>query len=239
MKKRTISFLTFSSVKFYAAQLVLALEHLHKNNIIYRDLKPENVLIDKKGFIKVTDFGLSKENILDSHAAKSFCGTPEYLAPEIIKNEGHGKPVDWWSLGSIIYEMLTGIPPFYCKDREKLFDSIKNKEVQYPEYLSDEVIDLMKKLLVKDPDKRLGSGPNGAEDIKNHPFFKGMKWNDLYNKKIKPPFIPRLKNETDTKYIDTLFTLATPKDTPSEGTEKVDADFNGFSYEINKKDLGK
>lgn len=135
--------------------------------------------------------------------------------------------------------MLTGIPPFYCKDREKLFDSIKTKEVQYPEYLSEAVVDLMKKLLIKNPDQRLGSGPNGFEDIKGHPFFKGMKWDDLYNKKIKPPFIPRLKNETDTRYIDKVFTGATPKDTPSESVDKVDVEFNGFSYDINKKEEAK
>ena len=135
--------------------------------------------------------------------------------------------------------MLTGIPPFYCKDREKLFDSIKTKEVQYPEYLSEEVVDLMKRLLIKNPDQRLGSGPNGFEDIKGHPFFKGMKWDDLYNKKIKPPFIPRLKNETDTRYIDKVFTGATPKDTPSESVDKVDVEFNGFSYDINKKEEAK
>ena len=223
-------------MKFYAAQLVLAIEHLHKHNIIYRDLKPENVLIDRKGFIKVTDFGLSKDNIVDDQCAKTFCGTPEYLAPEIIKNEGHGKPVDWWSLGSIIYEMCTGIPPFYCKDRKQLFDNIKTKDVQFPEYLTEEVIDLMKKLLVKDPSKRLGSGENGVEDIKSHEFFKGMKWAELEKKKIKPPFIPRLKNQIDTRYIDPVFTVATPKDTPAGSEDKVEEEFNGFSYDVTKKE---
>ena len=159
------------AAKFYAGQIILAVEHLHKNNIIYRDLKPENVLIDRKGFIKITDFGLSKENIVDNKSAKSFCGTPEYLAPEIILNKGHGKPVDWWSLGNLIYEMLTGIPPFYCKDNNLLFDAIINNEPEYPEYLSNEVIDLIQKLLIKNPDKRLGS--NGADEIKNHIFLMG------------------------------------------------------------------
>ena len=159
------------AAEFYAGQIILAVEHLHKNNIIYRDLKPENVLIDRKGNIKITDFGLSKENIIDNKSAKSFCGTPEYLAPEIILNKGHGKPVDWWSLGNLIYEMLTGIPPFYCKDNNLLFDAIINNEPEYPEYLSNEVIDLIQKLLIKNPDKRLGS--NGADEIKNHIFLMG------------------------------------------------------------------
>ena len=217
------------AAEFYAAQIILAVEHLHKNNIIYRDLKPENVLIDRKGFIKITDFGLSKENIIDNKSAKSFCGTPEYLAPEIILNKGHGKPVDWWSLGNLIYEMLTGVPPFYCKDRNILFDYIINKEPEYPEYLSNEVIDLIQKLLIKNPDKRLGS--NGADEIKNHIFFNGMNWEKLFNKKIRPPFIPKLKNAIDTKYIDPLFAKATPQDTPVDTyDENVDEDFNGFSF---------
>ena len=216
------------AAKFYAGQIILAVEHLHKNNIIYRDLKPENVLIDRKGFIKITDFGLSKENIVDNKSAKSFCGTPEYLAPEIILNKGHGKPVDWWSLGNLIYEMLTGIPPFYCKDRDILFDAIINDEPEYPEYLSDEVIDLIKKLLIKNPDKRLGN--NGADEIKKHIFFEGMNWEKLLNKKIKPPFIPRLKNAVDTRYIDPLFAKATPQDTPVDTYESVDEEFNGFSF---------
>lgn len=188
------------------------------------------MLIDQQGFIKVTDFGLSKENIIDNSSAKSFCGTPEYLAPEIIKNEGHGKAVDWWSLGSIIYEMLTGIPPFFCKDRDKLFESIKNGVVQYPEYLSEEVIDLMSKFLIKNPEHRLGSGANGVVDIKTHPFFKSIKWDELVKKKIKPPFIPRLKNITDIRYIDPVFSKQPVTETPNESMGDTEVNFDGFSY---------
>lgn len=107
-------------------------------------MKPENVLIDKNGYIKLTDFGLSKQNISDNHSAKSFCGTPEYFAPEVIENSGHGKAVDWWSLGAIIYEMLVGLPPFYHKDREQLYQNIKKIKVEYPEHLSNKVISLLK-----------------------------------------------------------------------------------------------
>ncbi len=214
--------------KFYIAHIITVFEYLHSKNIVYRDLKPENILINKNGYLKLTDFGFAKQ--LDSEKAKTYtlCGTPEYLAPEIILNKGHGKPVDWWSLGNLIYEMLTGIPPFYCKDRDILFDAITNDEPEYPEYLSDEVIDLIKKLLIKNPDKRLGN--NGADEIKKHIFFEGMNWEKLLNKKIKPPFIPRLKNAVDTKYIDPLFAKATPQDTPVDTYENVDEEFNGFSF---------
>lgn len=125
-----------SRAKFYAACMVLAIEHLHKANIVYRDLKPENVLIDASGYAKITDFGLSKENIMDNVSTYSFCGTPEYLAPEILHKTGHGKAVDWWSVGALIYEMLTGLPPFYTRDRDKLFNSIKYCEINIPSYFS-------------------------------------------------------------------------------------------------------
>lgn len=174
-------------------------------------MKPENVLINKDGYIKITDFGLSKENISDNKSAKSFCGTPEYLAPEIIEGKGHGQAVDWWSLGSILYEMLTGMPPFYNKDREKLFHTIKTGQVKFHKYLSKEAVDLLEKFFIKDPEKRLGSGPNGLEDIKAHPFFASINWESILAKKIKPPFTPKLRSDTDTRYIDPEFTSCTPK----------------------------
>lgn len=126
---------------------MLALRELHIHDVIYRDLKPENILIDSEGYIKITDFGLSKENIKDNASAHSFCGTPEYLAPEILKRVGHGKAVDWWSLGALIYEMLTGLPPFYTKDREKLFYSIKFAELKYPPFISTVCKDLLTVLI--------------------------------------------------------------------------------------------
>lgn len=189
------------------------------------------MLIDKDGYIKITDFGLSKQNILDNHSANSFCGTPEYLAPEIIENKGHGKAVDWWSLGAIIYEMLTGLPPFYSKDKEKLFSNIKLGNLKFPNYLSVNAIQFLKSLFVYDPDKRLGSGDSGLADIKQQPFFKELDWELLMNKKIKPPFIPRISSHEDTKYIDTEFTNCTPVDSPCF-EEKLSQDnyYPGFSY---------
>jgi len=203
-------------------------------------LKPENVLINKDGYIKITDFGLSKQDIPDNKSAKSFCGTPEYLAPEIIEGKGHGQAVDWWSLGSIIYEMLTGYPPFYNNDRQKLFDSIKATKVNFPKYLSPEAVDLLQHFYIKDPEQRLGSGPNGLEDIKKHKFFATIDWDGILNKKIKPPFTPKLRSETDTRYIDPDFTSCTPTDSYHQGESLNDNDnpYNGFSYEESAKEKG-
>jgi protein-serine/threonine kinase len=225
------------AVKFYGAQLVLALEHLHKNNIIYRDLKPENVLINKDGYIKITDFGLSKENISDNSSAKSFCGTPEYLAPEVVEGKGHGQAVDWWSLGSILYEMLTGMPPYYSKDREKLFNKIKTEQVKFHSYMSKNAVDILTKFFIKDPEKRLGSGPNGVKDIKSHPFFASINWDSILEKKIKPPFTPKLRSDTDTKYIDPEFTSCKQMDSYHAGESLNDNEnpFVGFSYDPNSQ----
>ena len=199
-------------------------------------MKPENVLINYDGYIKITDFGLSKENISDNSGAKSFCGTPEYLAPEIIEGKGHGQAVDWWSLGSILYEMLTGMPPFYNNDREKLFNSIKAIQIKFPKFLSTEAVDLLQNFFNKDPEKRLGSGPNGLNNIKSHPFFASINWDSILTKKIKPPFIPKLRNPTDLKYIDPEFTSLPIKE--SFGTwESLDPGqdpYGGFSYDPNK-----
>lgn len=196
-------------------------------------MKPENVLIDKDGYIKVTDFGLSKQNILDNHSTNSFCGTPEYLAPEIINGIGHGKAVDWWSLGAIIYEMMTGMPPFYSKDREKLFSNIKTGNIKYPVYLSKDATGILQAFFTHDPDKRLGTG--GTDKIKSHPFFKNIDWEAILQKKIKPPFIPRISSDSDVKYIDSEFTNLNPVDSynPQDYLEG-DTDYKGFSYNKDK-----
>merc|ERR1719355_325295 len=143
--------------RFYASEILLAIEYLHRLNIIYRDLKPENILLDADGHVKLTDFGLSKEGIQDNFSAKSMCGTPEYLAPEILEKKGHGKAVDWYSLGALMYEMLTGLPPFYTRDKEKLFDRIRRGELHYPAYLGGEMKKMLQGLLLRDPNKRLGA----------------------------------------------------------------------------------
>merc|ERR1719282_1490049 len=152
--------------RFYASEILLAIEYLHRLNIIYRDLKPENILLDCDGHVKLTDFGLSKEGIQDNFSAKSMCGTPEYLAPEILDKRGHGKAVDWYSLGALMYEMLTGLPPFYTRDREKLFERIRRGELTYPPYVADVAKRLLKELLIGDATRRLGGGPDDGEEVK-------------------------------------------------------------------------
>lgn len=203
--------------RFYSAQMVLALEHLHKHDIIYRDLKPENVLINNDGYIKLTDFGLAKDNVVTDKDAMSFCGTPEYLAPEILEREGHGKSVDWWSLASIIYEMIVGLPPFYEKDnREKLFKQIKSGEPEYPDDMSPACKDLLQNLFKKDPADRLGGKEGDATAIKEHAWYSQVDWSILEEKKIIPPFKPKLDSDDDTKYIDNEFTEMVPFDSAAD-----------------------
>ncbi|KRX10307.1 Protein kinase-like domain [Pseudocohnilembus persalinus] len=191
--------------RFYSSQIVLAMEYLHNKNIIYRDLKPENVLIDNCGYIRISDFGLSKNNITGNEAL-SVCGTPEYLAPEILHKQGHGKSVDWWALGCILFEMLTGEPAYYSNDRKQLFDNIKNQQIKYPKNISPELKDLLKNLFIKDQNQRLGA--NGAHEVKNHPWFRNTQWDKIYNKQMKPPFIPTIKGEADVSNFDAEFTQA-------------------------------
>ncbi|KAK8806980.1 hypothetical protein WA158_003739 [Blastocystis sp. Blastoise] len=218
--------------KFYAAEITLALEHLHRYGVIYRDLKPENVLLTEEGHVALTDFGLSKEGV-DSPftGAKSFCGTPEYLAPEVLNRTGHGKAVDWWSLGALLYEMLTGWPPFYSKDQERLFNKIKKAPLEIPANIPAEASDLLTKLLERDVTKRLGSGPTDAEEIKNHPFFKNIDWKKLYLKEVPVPWCPQVSNASDTSQFSNEFT-SLPIVSPSSLQASLHGDikFDGFSY---------
>ena len=180
-------------------------------NILYRDLKPENVLVGVDGYIKLTDFGLSKENIEGMKDAKSLCGTAEYLSPEILQRQGHGKATDWWSFGAIIYEMLVGLPPFYSKDRDKLYQNIKygSPKMDY-EFLSPEARDLCERLLQKDPLQRLGSGVADAEDIKSHPWFDVIDWKKIESKALQPPYRPQLETDSDVKHFPPEFTRIQP-----------------------------
>lgn len=220
--------------RFYSAQMVLALEHLHAKDIIYRDLKPENVLIDKVGYIRITDFGLSRMDVKDPNEAKSICGTPEYLAPEIIMKLGYGKPVDWWTLGSIIYEMLVGIPPFYTNNRQELFERIKFSSPKYPPHLSKRAKDLLESLLKKDPAKRQGTNGD-AQSIKNNPWFEGVNWKALFDKQYEAPFTPRINNEFDLSNFDPEFTeIAINSMSMNEGLTDImnHKDYQGFSWNV-------
>lgn len=173
-------------------------------------MKPENIVIDSKGYIKLTDFGLAEEDINENNKATDFCGTPEYLAPDFFQEGGYGKEVDWWSLGVLMYEMICGYPPFYNKNREKLFKLIKSAQVTFPNDISTLAIDFFSKIFVANPKKRLGS--NGAQEIKSHPFFKDVNWDDILLMKVKPPFMPRINRPDETRYIHSEFLEEIPQD---------------------------
>lgn len=217
---------------FYVAEITLALEHLHKQGIIYRDLKPENILLDAKGHVKLTDFGLCKESIDEHSVTHTFCGTIEYMAPEILTRSGHGKAVDWWSLGALMYDMLTGAPPFTAENRKKTIEKILKGKLNLPPYLTPEARDLIRKFLKRQVSVRLGSGLADAEPIKEHAYFKHINWSDVIERKLKPPFEPLLTSEDDVSQFDTNFTKQTPVDSPCNNSlsESVNLVFQGFTY---------
>lgn len=222
-----------TTARFYSTEVILALEHLHKIGVIYRDLKPENILLDRKGHIKLTDFGLCKESIRDNDMTHTFCGTIEYMAPEILTRKGHGKAVDWWSLGTFMYDMMTGSPPFVAENRKKTIEKILKAKLNFPQYLSLAARDVLKRLLKREPTSRLGAGKEDAEEIKRHAFFQTINWNTLHEKKVTPPFEPKFKDETDTSQFDIKFTRMTPIDSPINESTLNNADnthFEGFTY---------
>ncbi|EFA85933.1 protein serine/threonine kinase [Heterostelium album PN500] len=217
-------------VRYYGAEIVLALEHLHLSGVIYRDLKPENLLLTNEGHICMTDFGLCKEGLNSPNdKTVTFCGTPEYLAPEVLQGNGYGKQVDWWSFGSLLFEMLTGLPPFYSQDVQEMYRKIMGERLTFPAHISPDARSLLELLLERDPDKRLAD-PN---IIKRHPFFKSIDWELLFQKKIPPPFIPNVKGSADTSQIDPVFTDETPSLTMAGECALLPTqqkDFEGFTY---------
>ncbi|XP_013401008.1 ribosomal protein S6 kinase alpha-5 [Lingula anatina] len=223
-------------VKIYIGEIVLALETLHKLGIIYRDIKLENILLDKDGHVVLTDFGLSKEFLPHEKSQRtySFCGTIEYMAPEVVRGGtvGHNFTVDWWSLGVLTYELLTGASPFTV-DGEKNSQSEISKRIlkcqpPMPREFSPEVRDFILKLLTKDPKKRLGA--DGSEDVKAHPFFKNINWDDLANKLIAAPFKPKIKHDEDTSNFSEEFTTMIPADSPAVVPMDAEKIFKGYSY---------
>jgi len=218
--------------RFYIAEICLAIEHLHKNDILYRDLKPENVLLDSDGHIKLTDFGLSKKLKKGESEAKTFCGTPQYLAPEIIHGKGYGYGVDWWAMGALTYELLTRTPPFQERDAKRLYNLILTVPVSYPTYLSTVAKSFCMALLEKNPLKRLGHG--GAEEIKAHPFFEGIDWKLLLEKKIEVPFKPDNITDMGLDNVWPEFKSEKVKDTPIDPPmlDSLDDErkFSQFSY---------
>ncbi|KAL7329129.1 cAMP-dependent protein kinase catalytic subunit [Mucor circinelloides] len=186
---------TEDEARFYAAEVVLAIEYLHSINVAYRDLKPENILIDRQGHIKITDFGFAKR-VIDR--TWTVCGTPDYLAPEIIRSQGYTKAVDWWSLGVLIYELITGNPPFTAKNPIDQYQKILECDITFPSDMSPEAIDLLQNLLKTKASERLGNLKDGANDIKHHAWFKGMDFEQVLARQLTPPFVPDIKFEGDT-----------------------------------------
>ena len=195
---------TEKDVRIISAQLILAIEHLHKKGIIYRDLKPDNILIDSEGYIKLADFGLCKDGIVGNFESKSFCGSVAYLPPEVINRTGHGRAVDWYLLGTVIYEMLVGFPPYFTTmGRAKLVDNIQNAQLKfYNRNLSSEVMNLIRGLLDRDITKRIGASLRDSQEIKEHPFYKGLNFECIYNKEFIPPKCLREKIESASKKRD-------------------------------------
>jgi protein-serine/threonine kinase len=234
--------------KFYIAELILALQHLHEHNIVYRDLKPENILLDANGHIALCDFGLSKANLTDADTTNTFCGTTEYLAPEVLLDEnGYTKMVDFWSLGVLVFEMCCGWSPFYAEDTQQMYKNIAFGKVRFPrDALSTEGRNFVKGLLNRNPKHRLGANGD-AEELKAHPFFADVDWEQLAKKNVVPPFKPKLKSELDVSNFDPEFTNAlnagtgslnaraaalasgvNPASTPLSPT--VQANFKGFTF---------
>ncbi|XP_058252327.1 ribosomal protein S6 kinase alpha-6 isoform X2 [Hemibagrus wyckioides] len=222
---------TEEDVKFYLAELALALDHLHNLGIVYRDLKPENILLDEAGHIKLTDFGLSKESVDQDRKAYSFCGTVEYMAPEVVNRRGHTQSADWWSLGVLMFEMLTGTLPFQGKDRNETMNMILKAKLGMPQFLSLDAQSLLRLLFKRNPANRLGAGPDGVEEIKRHAFFSTIDWNKLYRCELQPPFKPAAGKPDDTFCFDPEFTAKTPKDSPGiPPSANAHQLFKGFSF---------
>jgi len=222
-------------VRFYAAEIVSGLDYLHSAGVIYRDLKPENLLITREGHVVMTDFGLSKEGLHDKFdRTGTFCGTPEYLAPEVLEGKGYTKAVDWWSFGTLVYEMLTGLPPFYSEDVQEMYSKIMTADLEFPAFMGSDAKDLLSKLLDRNDKIRL----QDAAIIKKHPFFKQIDWEALKQKKVVPPFVPEVVADDDITNIDEAFTGMDIETCLNDDEDNGDplantSDFEGFTYNPN------
>lgn len=215
--------------RIYAAEIVSAVSHLHANGIMHRDLKPENILLDVDGHALLTDFGLAKE--FDENArSNSLCGTVEYMSPEIILGKGHDKAADWWSVGILLFEMLTGQPPFHGGNRDKVQKKIVKDKLKLPAFLSSEAHALLKGLLQKDPSKRLGNGLTGSNEIKHHKWFKPINWKKLDAREIKPSFIPEVSGNQCIANFDKCWTDMPLLDSPASSPNASSNLFQGFTY---------
>ncbi|CAF2511765.1 unnamed protein product [Rotaria sp. Silwood2] len=223
--------------RFYASEVTLALMFLHRHGVIYRDLKLDNILLDAEGHCKIADFGMCKEGIFDGKLTSTFCGTPDYIAPEILQELDYSFSVDWWALGVLMYEMMAGQPPFEADDEDSLFESILRDEVLYPVWLSKEAVHILKSFMTKNPAKRLGcvAAQGGEDAIKRHAFFAGkIDWEALERRQVKPPFKPKVVNPRDTSNFDKDFTNMPVVFTPIESVivKAINQDeFKDFSFQ--------
>lgn len=224
------------TAKLYVAEIAMAFGHLHSQGVIYRDLKPENILLDDTGHVCLTDFGLAKE-LEENSKTQTFCGTPEYLAPEIIQGKGHDKAVDWWSLGILLYELTVGIPPFYSQNVNEMYTKIQHGVLRFPPFLSEACKALIVKLLNRDVSRRLGS-ENDFEELKEHVFFKDLNWDDVYNKKIEVGFKPQVGGVMDTSNFDEDFLKEPVVDSIAAApTANGEAAFQGFTFKGSSEHL--
>ncbi|KAI4184088.1 MAG: hypothetical protein L6R41_004985 [Letrouitia leprolyta] len=205
--------------QFYAAEVCLALKYFHENGVIYRDLKLDNILLTLDGHIKIADYGLCKEDMWYGSNTSTFCGTPEFMAPEILLDKKYGRAVDWWAFGVLIYQMLLQQSPFRGEDEDEIYDAILADEPLYPIHMPRDSVSILQKLLMREPELRLGSGPTDAQEIMSHAFFRNINWDDFREKKVPPPFLPQISNPTDTSNFDSEFTSVTPVLTPVQSGE--------------------
>ncbi|KAF4636276.1 hypothetical protein G7Y89_g1805 [Cudoniella acicularis] len=210
--------------QFYAAEVCLALKYFHENGVIYRDLKLDNILLTLDGHIKIADYGLCKEEMWYGQTTSTFCGTPEFMAPEILLDKKYGRAVDWWAFGVLIYQMLLQQSPFRGEDEDEIYDAILADEPLYPIHMPRDSVSILQKLLTREPDQRLGSGPTDAQEIMSQPFFRNINWDDVYHKRIAPPFQPQITSATDTSNFDSEFTSVTPVLTPVQSDSPNDND---------------
>ncbi|KAH9870728.1 Serine/threonine kinase [Plenodomus lingam] len=218
--------------QFYAAEVCLALKYFHENGVIYRDLKLDNILLTLDGHIKIADYGLCKEEMWYGSTTSTFCGTPEFMAPEILLDKKYGRAVDWWAFGVLIYQMLLQQSPFRGEDEDEIYDAILADEPLYPIHMPRDSVSILQKLLTREPEMRLGSGPTDAQEIMSHAFFRNINWDDIYHKRVAPPFVPQISSPTDTSNFDTEFTSVTPVLTPVQSvlSQAMQEEFRGFSY---------
>lgn len=224
--------LSVRRAKFYAAEVLLALKYFHANGVIYRDLKLENILLTPQGHIKIADYGLCKDEMWYGNKTSTFCGTPEFMAPEILKEQAYTKAVDWWAFGVLLYQMLLCQSPFSGDDEDEVFNAILTDEPLYPIDMAGDIVQIFQGLLTKDPEKRLGAGPRDALDVMDEPFFRNINFDDILNLRVQPPYVPEIKSPEDTSYFEQEFTSTAPTLTPMPSVldARQQEEFRGFSF---------